>query len=147
MKPFSFRLERILKYRKYLEKKAQAGLIKVKNECAEKRESIKRVIEQRSKVADDRFDQGLKGIDVPRFQIYTSFLQKLNSDLESGHIEIRNTEQKVKAQETVVRNEMIKRKALETLKGRRFQTYLHETGQEEQVLLDELAINKRWIRT
>lgn len=147
MKPFNFRLERVLTYRKYLEKKALAGLCKVKNECDEKRESIKRVIEQRSKLADDRFAQGIKGVAVPRFQIYTSFLQKLNSDLESGHIEIRNTEQRVKSQEAVVRSEMIKRKALETLKGHRLQTYLYETGQEEQMLLDELAINKRRIRT
>ena len=78
---------------------------------------------------------------------YTSFLQKLNSDLESGYVEIRDTEQKVKAQEAVVKSEMIKRKALETLKGYRFQTYLHEIGQEEQILLDELVINKKWTGT
>lgn len=147
MKPFNFRFERVLKYRKFQEKKAQAGLIKIINKCAEKRESIQRVIEQRSKVAGDRFAQGAKGIDVPRFQMYTSFIDKLNSDLESGNTEIRNTEQKVKAQETVVRSEMIKRKALEALKGYRFQRYLYENGQEEQMLLDELAINKKGIQT
>ncbi len=35
MKPFDFRLERVLQYRKHLEKKAQAGLIKVKNEYSD----------------------------------------------------------------------------------------------------------------
>jgi flagellar FliJ protein len=112
-----------------------------------KKKMVKRVIEQRSKAADDRSDQGAEGVDVPRFQIHTSFLQKLNYDLESGYREIKVTEQKVKAQEAVVISEMIKRKALEKLKEKRFQTYLHETGREEQKFLDELAINKRGIRT
>ena len=147
MKPFNFRLERVLKYRKYLEKKAQSVLMKAKNECSDKRESINRVIEQRSKTANDRSERGLNGIDVPRFQIYNSFIHKLKDDLENGKIEIKKMEQKVKAQEMIVRRELIKRKTLETLKEHRFQTYLHETGQEEQKLLDELVINKIWIQT
>jgi hypothetical protein len=41
MKPFIFRLERVLQYRKHLEKIAQAGLFKVKNECSEKKKWLR----------------------------------------------------------------------------------------------------------
>lgn len=146
MKLFKFRLERVLHYRKHMEKKALSGLINVNKEYAEKKESIEQLTVERSKVTDDLFAQELKGIEVPHLNIYTSFLQKLNSDLETGRIEVRNSERKVKTQEAVVRRETVKRKALETVKGNRIQTYLHETEQEEQKFLDELVIKKRWMQ-
>ena len=146
MKPFKFRLERVLHYRKHMENKALRSLINVKKDYDEKNESIKQLTAERSKVSDDLSEQRSKGIEVPHLRIYTAFLQKLDSDLETGRFEVRNSERKVKSKEAVVRGETVKRKALETVKRNRLQSYLHKTEQEEQKFLDELVITKRWIQ-
>ena len=78
MKPFSFRLESILNYRNYLEKKAQRDLFKAKSEVMGWEREIKRLSERRMEIAQECSEAGIRGIDAPRYQTYKTFLQKLN---------------------------------------------------------------------
>ncbi len=146
MKPFSFRLESVLNYRKYQEKKALGDLIRMKNEYNRIKETLKRLAVERLTVAKSCFAEGTGGIEAPRYRLYTSFIQKLAHDMEKGHGELNNSRTKIRTQEAVLKRETIKSKALETLKDHRFNKHLKQAQREEQKALDELVINKRWVQ-
>ena len=142
MKSFSFSLDRILSYRIYLEKKAQRDLFHAKNEYMRRKNAIKRLVEKKMKIAIKCSNEGFRGMDVPLYQIYKSFLQKLNQDLERAYISLKEGEEKVKAQESFLKKESIKKKTLETLKDLQLQKYMKRLEREEQKVMDELAISK-----
>ena len=143
MRRFSFRLDRILNYRKYLKKKAQRDLFHARNEFRSRERTIERLSRKRMEIARKCDDEGLKGIDVFQYQIYKSFLQKLSHDLEEAHINLKKDAQKVEAQEAVLKEESIKKKSLETLKDLQLDKYMRRLEREEQKVMDELVITKR----
>jgi flagellar export protein FliJ len=146
MKPFSFRLDSILRYRDYLEKRAQRDLFSAKNEYMEKVKAVKRLAKEKVETGRRCKDEGFKGIDVALYQIYLSFMQGLDNDIEGAHISIKKAEGKVKAQEVALRKESIKKKTLELLKGLQLKRYLEGLDKEEQKVVDELVILRKGVR-
>jgi flagellar export protein FliJ len=146
MKPFSFRLDSILRYRDYLEKRAQRDLFSAKNEYMEKVKAVKRLAKEKVETGRRCKDEGFKGIDVALYQIYLSFMQGLDNDIEGAHISIKKAEGKVKAQEVALRKESIKKKTLEFLKGLQLKRYLEGLDKEEQKVVDELVILRKGVR-
>ena len=146
MRPFSFRLDSILNYRDFLEKRAQRDLFSARNEYIERVKAVKRLAQERVEIATRCRDEGFRGIDVPLYQIYISFLQGLDHDIEGAHISLKKGEEKVKAQEAVLKKESIKKKMLELLKDLQLKRYLERLEREEQKEMDELVIIRRGVR-
>jgi len=142
MKQFSFNLDRILRYRIHLEKKAQGDLFHAKSEYMKRKTAVKRLIEKRMEIAKKCSNEGFKGMDVPLYQIYKSFLQKLHQDLERAYTNLKESEEKLKAQTLFLKKESIKKKTLETLKDFQLQKYITKLKRDEQKDMDELAISK-----
>ena len=94
MKRFSFRLDRLLHYRKYLEKQAQKNLYSARREALSREKALKRLVERRMATERKCRDEGFRGMDVPLYRIYQSFLQKSNDDLETARIQLQEEEQK-----------------------------------------------------
>jgi len=143
MKPFSFRLDSILKYRNYLEKKAQRNLVNVINEYIGWEREIEGLSKKRMEIARKCSDEGFRGMDVPKYHLYRSFLQKVNDDLERANMSLKKTEEKIKEKKAVLKGESIKKKTLETLKDLQLKKYMHRLEKEEQKTIDELVIMKR----
>ena len=143
MRPFSFRLDSILNYRNYLEKRAQRDLFNAKNEYIGSKEALRKLEDKRMETARRCSDEGFRGIDVAFYQMYRSFLKKLDYDIEGAHISIEEGKEKVKVQEAVLRKESIKKKTLETLKDLQLKKYSERLEREEQKIVDELVIIKR----
>jgi len=140
MKPFTFRLDKILDYRKYLKKTAQIDLFNAKNECLRREKEIIRLDEQRIAIAKNCMDEGFKGIDVPRYKIYQTYLQKIDHDLESAHISLKEGEEDVMTKKILLKNKSIKAKTLETLKDVQHNKYMKSSEREDQKILDEIVI-------
>ena len=147
MKPFSFRLDSIRNYRNYLEKRAQGDLFNAKNEYMRKKEELKKLEEKRMETARICSDEGFKGIDVPHYQMFRSFVQKLDHDIERAHMSIKEGQQRVKVQEAVLKKESIKKKTLEVLRDLQLKRFLERLDREEQKAIDELAIPRKGERT
>ena len=140
MKPFTFRLDKILGYRKHLNKIAQIDLFNARNECIRREKEVKKVSEKRKEIAKSCDDEGLKGINVPRYQIYQSYLYKIMHDLESAHTRLKHEKENVTAKKTILANESIKKKTLETLKDLQHKKYMELSEKENQKTLDEIVI-------
>jgi len=143
MKPFSFRLDSILNYRNYLEKRAQRNLVNAINEYRGLEREIERLSKKRIEIAGKCSEEGLRGMDVPKYHIYRFFLQKVTDDLERANMSLEKTEEKIKKKKAVLKGESIKKKTLETLKDSQLKKHMLRLETEEQKTLDELVIMKR----
>lgn len=143
MKPFSFRLDSILSYRDYLEKMAQRDLFNARNEYIGTEREIEGLAKKRMEISKTCSDEGFRGIDVPLYQIYRSFLQSLNHDLERAHISLKKAGEKVKTQEAVLKKESIKKKMLGVLKDLQLKKYMQRLVRKEQKVMDELVITRK----
>jgi flagellar export protein FliJ len=140
MKPFTFRLDKILGYRKHLNKIAQIDLFNAKNECIRREKEVKRLYEKRKEIAKSCGEEGIKGIDVPRYKIYQAYLYKIMHDLELAHTCLKKEKENVTAKKTILANESIKKKTLEALKDSQYYKYLELSEREDQKTLDEIVI-------
>jgi flagellar FliJ protein len=140
MKPFSFRLDSILNYRKYLEQLARRELYIARNEYRDMEKTIEKWANERVETSKKWSEEGLKGVDVPRYQLYRAFLAKLNHDLETARLSLEKAEQKVKEREMGLKKKEGERKMLEILKDLHWKRYLEESEREEQKEVDELVL-------
>jgi len=147
MKPFTFRLDKILDYRKYLTKVAQIDLFNAKIKCIRREKKIKRLSEERKEIAKSCIDEGVKGIDVPRYKIYMAYLSKIEHDLESAHALLKQEKENVLTKKTILTNKSIKKKSLETLKELKHDRYIELSEREDQKVLDEIVITGRGRRS
>jgi len=140
MKRVSFRFEKILRYRKYLETKAQIKLINTINEHNMTENSVKVIVAKRKELSGECSKEKQNGMDVARYWLYYHFFQKLNDDQEAGDLALKNSEAAVQLHRTLLKKESVKKKTLETLKEIQSCRYREISEKEEQKELDETAI-------
>ena len=143
MKKFSFRLDRLLNYRQYLEKQAQKNLYNARNEALRREKTLERLVQGRIETDRQCREEGAKGVDVPWYRIYQSFLGKSGHDIEMARNRLQKGEARVKAKVAILEKKSVRKKTLEVLKDMQYKKYLHELGKEEQKAMDELAVMGR----
>ena len=140
MKPYSFRLDKILDYRKYLRKRAQIDVFNARNECQKREKELLRLVEQRTEISEECSEEETKGMCVPVYQIFQGFIQKIDYDLKEAHLKLNEEKEKVMVKEAILKQASIKKKTLETLKDLQYKKYMETLGREEQKILDEIVI-------
>ncbi|MCD6264808.1 MAG: flagellar export protein FliJ [Deltaproteobacteria bacterium] len=143
MKPFSFRLDSILNYRNYLEKRARRNLANAISEYIGWEREIERLSKKRIEIAGKCSDEGLRGMDVPKYHMYRSFLQRVSDDLERANMSLKKAEEKIEEKKSALKDKSIKKKTLETLKDLQRKRYMRRLETEEQKTIDELVIMKK----
>ena len=146
MKAFSFRLDSVLKYRDYLEKKAQRDLYEAMRICREVERKIESLRQKKIEAAKKCSKEGIKGMHVSEFQIYRRFVEGLEHDIEKACKRLIEAEEKVKEKEEALKKQAIKKKTLETLKDRQWKNYLKQLEREDQKLMDDMAIMRGGVR-
>ncbi len=140
MKPYTFRLNKILDYRKYLRKRAQIDVFNARNECQKREKEVIRLVEKRSKISEECSEEEAKGMFVPVYNLFTAFMQKIDDDLKEAHLRLSAGKDKVMMKEAILKQASIKKKTLETLKDLQYKKYMETLGREEQKVLDEIVI-------
>ena len=140
MKPYSFRLDKILDYRKYLRKRAQIDVFNARNECHKREKELLGLVEKRAEISEECSEEETKGMCVPVYQLFQAFMQKIDYDLKGAHIRLNEGKEKVMVKEAILKQASIKKKTLETLKDLQHQKYMETLGREEQKILDEIVI-------
>ncbi len=140
MKPFTFRLDKILDYRGYLMRRAQIDLSVARNECKKIEKEIEKLSQKKVAITAECIDEGLKGMDVARYQIYQAFLQGLGDGLENAHTGLIEGEKQVLVKKAVLKKKSIEKKALEMLKEMQHKKYKETSIREEQKTLDEIVL-------
>ncbi len=143
MKSFVFRLDRILEYRKHLEKRAQADLAKAEARYQQMEKEAQTLDQKRGQIAQKCIDEEFKGINAVRYQIYQTFLKKLELDIEKIHLRLKEKKKKISAQTEHLKRESMKKKTLESLKELQHQRHMQISEREEQKAIDEIVVSVR----
>jgi flagellar FliJ protein len=143
MEKFSFRLDRLLKYRKYLEKQAQKHLFHARYEALKREEVLRRLMEKRLETERNYRKKTSEGMEVSWYRIYQTFFQKSDHDLETARIRLQKGNETVRVKRTDLEKKSVKKKTLEVLKEMQFRRYLLQLGKEDQKVMDELAVTGR----
>lgn len=140
MKSYSFRLNKILDYRKYLRKRAQIDVFNARIECQKREKELLSLVDQRAEISEECSEEETKGMSVPVYQIFQSFMKKIDYDLKDAHLKLNEEKEKVMVKEAILKIASIKKKTLETLKDLQYKKYMETMRREEQKILDEIVI-------
>ncbi|MGB2688641.1 MAG: flagellar export protein FliJ [Desulfobacterales bacterium] len=140
MKSYSFRLNKILDYRKYLRKRAQIDVFNARIECQKREKELLGLVDQRAEISEECSEEETKGMSVPVYQIFQSFMKKIDYDLKDAHLKLNEEKEKVMVKEAILKIASIKKKTLETLKDLQYKKYMETMRREEQKILDEIVI-------
>jgi flagellar export protein FliJ len=143
VKAFSFRLEKVLKYRKYVQKKAQRELSAARRAYGKETAAAKKLAEQRMQIAEETRRETTRGVEVPRYRFYLASMYQCDTQLEEAELAIEERRREVSAREGALRKASRESKILEKLKGQQFNRYRENMQREEQKILDELVIRRR----
>ena len=128
MKSYSFRLNKILDYRKYLRKRAQIDVFNARIECQKREKELLGLVDQRAEISEECSEEETKGMSVPVYQIFQSFMKKIDYDLKDAHLKLNEEKEKVMVKEAILKIASIKKKTLETLKDLQYKKYMETLG-------------------
>ena len=143
MKPFTFRLESILRYRKYLEKRAQGNLARAREELSRREKSVQSIHQRRKDIEVESENRVAKGIDVSVYRLYFAFSQRLQDDLDEAIHRLMESEKEVHTKKIAVKEASVKKKSLSVLRDQYWKEYTEGLEKEERKALDELVIMRR----
>jgi len=145
MKRFKFRLESVLKYRRFMEKKAMVRLMQHKKACEKMKMSINRLDSRRSDLAQKCSQAGANGAEAFVYLSYKAYLNALQEEIEATLVELGEKECQVKEQEALLKKETTKKKVLERLKTLRLEDHRGLIAKLEQEYLDERVLTRRGV--
>jgi flagellar FliJ protein len=139
MKRFTFRLERILRYKIQIEEQKRLFLAARMEELKNNKEKLLKMTREREEYSRQYSSYFNGHIDINRLKIARRFLDKLHVELINQAKKVIETEKKVEKAKLDLIEAMRDRKKFENLKERKLQAYEKESNKEEQKYLDEFA--------
>jgi flagellar FliJ protein len=143
MQRFHFRLDSVLRYRKYLERTAQIRLGIAEQafiNCREKIDSLKRL---RKTVSDKLECEGQKGMRVHAYQIYKLYIEKIDSDITFEQQRLQELIVSRERKREELKSTSIKKKSLARLKDIEYTRNKEYSTLLEQKAIDELILLRR----
>ena len=99
MKKFKFKLESVLRYRKYKERLAQLELVKAKYAVINKTNQIKTLIETRGSTIDELRNKEDEGIMAGTYRIYANYIFGLEKNIETEKNVLIDLQKEMKKQQ------------------------------------------------
>lgn len=140
MRPFQFRLETLLKFRRMQEEQAQIKLAEATAQYVAERErlaALEGVLADH--VADYRRTLA-EPVTVAVLKMFRDYTDKLKGDISLQHVRVESAAQRRQECLTALEEAARARKLVEKLREKRLAQYQAEALLEEQKLLDELGL-------
>jgi len=136
---YRFKLEALLKHRRHQEEACQKELAQARRKLDDEQEELSRKKrEHREDIQKLQITQKESG-DVSGIILYINYIQQLSKEIEDQTGRVQEAAKMVDQK----RNELIlivkKRKTLEKLKDKEWQTHQQRILQDERKLMDEIA--------
>ncbi len=140
MRPFQFRLETLLKFRRLQEEQAQVKLAEATAQYVAERDRLAALeAELAAHVADYR-RQLAEPVTVAVLKMFRDYNDKLKGDISRQHVRVETAAHRRQECLTALEEAARARKLVEKLREKRLAQYQAEALLEEQKLLDELGL-------
>ena len=143
MRRFRFRLDPVVRYRKYLEQRAQIELAAAQQAVMESEKRIDSSNELRKASFSELEDEVKKGTNARTYLAYRFFIEKIERDIESEQQRLKKSIMKREEKREMLSAASTQRKSLERLKEIRWLRHKEESGLIDQKAIDELMILRR----
>lgn len=138
MKKFKFSLEKVLSLREFEEKQAQIELGKAQSVVNDLNEQLKFIASERLKSNESRS----KSSDLTFLMSIENYINGLDYKKEKLIEELAQAQIILEEKRAIVVEAIKKRKSLEKLKEKQFESYKKEYNKEEEKILDEISSTK-----
>ena len=138
MKKFKFSLEKVLSLREFEEKQAQIELGKAQSVVNDINEQLKIIASERVKSNESRS----KSSDLTFLMSIENYINGLDYKKELLIQELAKAQIILEEKRAIVIEAIKKRKSLEKLKEKQFESYKKEYNKEEEKILDEISSSK-----
>ncbi len=138
MKKFKFRLDPIVRFRRYRERIALIDLAATKRKLIETTNKIQQIEQDRKTTAIEVDQRQAEGMAVRDFCTYAAYMERLYREEESGNEYLVEIENKIKEKQKVAEVERTRKKTLVRLKEIEYAEYSKKLELSEQKAADEL---------
>lgn len=139
MKRFDFKLEPLLGYRGYLEKRAKQKTAEALRDVKASEEMIEQLKKRYSECRDHLEDVTSRGVSAERFRHYQNYLDSVESGIEEESDRKKNLDRVLGENIAELKSKRIDKKVIEQLKERKVNEYMEELRKFEQDTLDEVV--------
>ena len=139
MKRFDFKLEPLLGYRGYLEKRARQKTAEALRNVKASREMIDHLKKKYSECRDNLEDVTSQGISAERFRHYQNYLDSVESGIEEESDRKNYLDKLLGEKIAELKSRSVDKKVIEQLKERKVNEYMEELRKFEQNTLDEIG--------
>ena len=143
MKRFEFKLDPVIRYRRYLERIALIDLAKSKEALVQTKKRIQETEQARKDSEKDLGSRETQGIGVGKHRIYTAYLQGLSDRIVSEDGRLVEIGKTIREKHQAVETQRIKRETLELIRQKEYDRYLRWIDKAEQKAADELVSLRR----
>jgi len=143
MKKFKFRLQSLLRYREFLERRAQLEAADIQSRIRICEDAIRRHREQYDSILKDFEKELQRGIRSERYTSFTAYLGKIESDMETDiqHRKKLFDELARKQQELMKRS--VHKKVMVNFKQKQTESYYSRMLKDIQKETDEMIIMRK----
>lgn len=136
---YKFKLQALLNHRKYQEEILQKELAQRKEYLQQQKHKLQQVKQNRRQCEMDFRGQQRKGNSAAYAQLFLSYLDRLNRDLENQYQQVSAARERFKQKRAELIEAAKKRKMLEKLKEKDRQRHQQQALKRERLLLDDVA--------
>jgi flagellar FliJ protein len=140
---FSFRLDKVLRYRAHLERRVRLQFCEAVTRMKEQEGLVRHLGAQRMAAANTLAEARSRGMSGHRDQIHVSFLRYLTESVTEAQGELEKRRERLELLRTLLSLATRKKKSLESLKEEQFRRFREAAEKREQKLLDELVVIRR----
>jgi flagellar FliJ protein len=139
MKRFDFKLEPLLGYRGYLEKRARQETAEALRKVKTSEEMIEQLKKRYAECREDLEDVTSRGVSAGRFRHYQNYLDSVESGIEEESDRKKYLDKVLGEKMAELKSRRINKKVIEQLKERKVAEYMEELRKFEQSELDEVV--------
>ena len=139
---YRFNLESLLNYRRYQEEILQKELAEFKNQLIEHEQHLREMKQARRKNSLELHQRQKKGGLVSGLIMYFRYLDRLTTDIDKQKRRVVQTKKRFEQKRRELLDIVKKRKSLEKLKEKGFNTFQQQQLKKERDLLDEVAATR-----
>ena len=140
---FEFSLERVLRYRAHMEKKAQFELAYELGQYRRKKEHLKNVIKEKEDVSYTQKKLIKKGTTSYIYSLYQDYIEVLREEILKVTDNIGQIEDRIIEKQHVLKDQSIRRQTIDKLREKMLKDYIYQYNKNEQMQMDELFIMRR----
>lgn len=139
---YHFKLEALRRYRQFQEDELQRELADALHSKEEAISILANFETQLAQTEKEMYRQQTDSTNAAKLIIFPRFMQRITEKISEQHYRIEKIDKQCKMLREALLEAVKKRKTLEKLEEKEFQSYLADLSSEEQKFINEIAINQ-----